>query len=235
MKLAISQPTFLPWQGYFALINYVNEFVFLDNVQFNKRSWQQRNYIIINSKKNNITIPVKTKNKFFQKINEVEIDYNNFDTKKFLFKIETNYKRSPFFDEFYIVIKNEFLKEYKYLSDLNINLIKTISRSLNINTPFVKSSEVIKFSNKDKINFLLEILRNRKADSYITTLGSKEYLGNLIKFPNSDISIKYFEYKSTLHKQNSDEFQENLSIIDLIFNVGIDSRENLIKNLSVFN
>ena len=48
MKIAISQPTFFPWQGYFALIDYVDEFIFLDNVQFDKRSWQQRNYIKLN-------------------------------------------------------------------------------------------------------------------------------------------------------------------------------------------
>ena len=50
MKIAISQPTYLPWQGYFALIDYVDEFIFLENIQFNKRSWQQRNKIINNGK-----------------------------------------------------------------------------------------------------------------------------------------------------------------------------------------
>ena len=74
MKIAISQPTYLPWQGYFALIDYVDEFVFLENIQFNKRSWQQRNKIVSNEKEIFLTIPVKTKGKFSQNIFEVEID-----------------------------------------------------------------------------------------------------------------------------------------------------------------
>ena len=61
-KIAISQPTFLPWCGYIALIDYIDEFVFLDNVQFEKRSWHQRNYIKSKSGKLNLTIPVLSKN-----------------------------------------------------------------------------------------------------------------------------------------------------------------------------
>ena len=74
MKLAAMQPTFIPWPGYFGLINFVDEFMFLDNVQFDKRSWQQRNFIIFNNKKNLLTVPVLTKNKFNQNINEVVIE-----------------------------------------------------------------------------------------------------------------------------------------------------------------
>ena len=77
MKLAIMQPTFLPWPAYFALINYVDEFIFLDNVQFDKRSWQQRNFIISNNKKTLLTVPVISKNRFDQTINEVEIDQSS--------------------------------------------------------------------------------------------------------------------------------------------------------------
>ena len=76
MKLAISQPTFLPWCGYIGLIDYVDKFIFLDDVQFDKRSWQQRNYIKLDNDKHLITVPIKSKNKRFQKINEAEIDHD---------------------------------------------------------------------------------------------------------------------------------------------------------------
>ena len=74
MKIGISQPTFLPWQGYLALINYVDEFIILDDVQFDKRSWQQRNKIKQNNKELFLTIPVKSKGRYEQKINEVAIN-----------------------------------------------------------------------------------------------------------------------------------------------------------------
>ena len=85
MKLAISQPTYLPWHGYFGLIDFVDEFVFLENVQFSKRSWQQRNKIRDNKGEFYLTLPVKTKNKYCQKIYEVELD-NSYEIKKKLIK-----------------------------------------------------------------------------------------------------------------------------------------------------
>ena len=70
MKIAIMQPTFMPWAGYFALINYVDKFVFLNDVQFNTRSWQQRNKIFANNKTRFLTVPILKKILRYQKINE---------------------------------------------------------------------------------------------------------------------------------------------------------------------
>ena len=82
MIIGISQPTFLPWSGYFGLIDYVNQFIFLDDVQFDKRSWQQRNYIYLDNKNYLLTLPVISKGKFYQKIKDVKINRNE-DKKKF--------------------------------------------------------------------------------------------------------------------------------------------------------
>ena len=80
MILGISQPTFMPWVGYFAFLDRVDKLIFLDDVQFEKRSWQQRNNIKLNNQKYLLTIPVKSKGKFKQKISEVEIlNYKNID------------------------------------------------------------------------------------------------------------------------------------------------------------
>ena len=98
MIIAISQPTFLPYEGYFALINKVEKFVLLDNVQFDKRSWQQRNYLSINDNPKLITIPVISKGKFNQNINQVLIDYKHFDVDKFLSTIVFSYKREKYFE-----------------------------------------------------------------------------------------------------------------------------------------
>ena len=97
MNIAISQPTFLPWCGYIALIDYINEIVFLDNVQFEKRSWHQRNNIKSYSGKIIITIPVHSKNLFEQNINEVKIDYSNNFLNKMIKTIEQNYSKTSYF------------------------------------------------------------------------------------------------------------------------------------------
>ena len=98
MKISISQPTFLPYEGYFHLIDNVDKFIFLDNIQFDKRSWQQRNWLLIGKKEKLVSIPVISKNRFNQLISEVEIDYRNFDLKRFFLTIELNYKKTKFFD-----------------------------------------------------------------------------------------------------------------------------------------
>ena len=84
MKIGISQPTFLPWHGYFALIDYVDIFVFLDTVQFVKRSWIQRNKIKNGDKEQWITIPIKTKHRRYQTIKDTKIDFTHLNKKKLL-------------------------------------------------------------------------------------------------------------------------------------------------------
>ena len=100
MKIAISQPTFLPWCGFFSLISNVDQFVFLDQVQFDKRSWQQRMIIYqLKVKKNFLTIPVKSKLKFNQFLEAVEIDYENFNYVKLMKTLEHSlFKITKFFD-----------------------------------------------------------------------------------------------------------------------------------------
>ena len=97
MKIAISQPTFMPWAGYIALIDHVDEFIFLDNVQFEKRSWQQRNYIKLDQKKFILTVPVLSKGKRYQKINETEIDYGTNFVHKHLNNLKHSYSKSHYY------------------------------------------------------------------------------------------------------------------------------------------
>jgi len=233
MKIAISQPTFLPWQGYFSLINEVDEFIFLDSVQFNKRSWQQRNYIILDSKKKFITIPVKSKGKYDQLISEVEIDYSNFSIKKILKTLENAYKKAPFFHEFYEEIKFIFQKEHKFLCELNIEIIKAISKKLGFKTKFINSSNIELNDNYKKLELITKLATKRGASTYISTIGSKEYINKFDRLPGTEIKINYFDYKNYKYKQMTNDFIEKMSILDLIFNVGFDSKKILIKNFFI--
>ena len=106
MKIGISQPTFFPWQGYLALINFVDEFIFLDDVQFDKRSWQQRNKIKQINKELLLTIPVISKGKRDQKINEVKINNNTNFIEKHLKSISLSYKKCKYFSDYYSKIEN---------------------------------------------------------------------------------------------------------------------------------
>ena len=100
MKIAISQPTYLPWIGYLDLIDQVETFVLLDNVQFERQSWQHRNRIKTPSGLHWLTVPVLFRGRFGQLINEVEIRDIEF-WRNHLRAIELNYRRAPFFADYF--------------------------------------------------------------------------------------------------------------------------------------
>jgi len=228
MKIAISQPTYLPWQGYFALIDYVDEFIFLENVQFAKRSWQQRNKIIFNNKENYLTIPVKSKGKYHQKIYEVEIDDFNKTKKKHLNIIQNVYYKSDYFNLYFYDLEKIYLNDYKKLSDLNKDLIIHFCKVLKIETFF--SEDRINSFTSNKLNYLKDICVNKGCSNYISTHGSKKYLGDLKYFPDTNIKIEYYDFKDSVYQQKTKNFKPRLSILDLLFNLGPASLKYLRDN-----
>jgi hypothetical protein len=230
MKIGISQPTFLPWQGYFALIDYVDVFVFLDSVQFVKRSWIQRNKIKNNDKEQWITIPVKSKNKRFQAIKDTKIDFDHLDKKKIVNSIYNNYKKSKNFEIYFEVINKIILECDENISNLNETFIKKFSNSLGLKTKFIKSSELPGCDDFKNIELLKHICLNLSAKEYVSTIGSKAYMGKKNFFENTDVEIKFFEYKPSAYDQLGKIFVPYLSIIDLLFNEGSNSGKILKKN-----
>jgi hypothetical protein len=235
MKVAISQPTFLPWAGYFALIDYVDEFIFLDNVQFTKRSWMQRNKIKSNDKELYLTIPVNSKKKYLQKIKDVEIDYNHFKKNKILTSIKMSYSKSEFFNKYFGIVEKVFDKKNIKLVDLNISLITEISNAINIKTPKLILSNLDNNFSEINTNLLKKICQLRKCDEYISTIGAKNYMGDINKFEDTKINISFFEFFYSEYKQIGQKFITHLSILDLLFNEGPNTINILRKNFKLAN
>ena len=213
------QPIFLPWVGYFKMIKESDLFIFLDDVQFEKKSYQKRNKILLNKNEKMITVPVLTKNKFTQNINEVFID-NKRDWK--IEQIETlrhNYSKHQYYEENISYIKKTFNKDFEKLADLDIELIKSITKYLSIDTKFELSSNFKINERKEKK--LIKILKTVGATEYLTPMRSKDYLGEGKIFRENNIKLNYFNYTCKKYEQkNSDKFVSHLSIIDLLFNKG---------------
>lgn len=231
MKIAISQPTYLPWQGYFALIDYVDEFIFLENIQFNKRSWQQRNKIIVNDKEIFLTMPVKTKGKFTQNICDVKIDNFEKNSNKHIILIKNAYSKSKYFNKYFDGFQKIFSNNYISLAELNKDLIIHICKILNIQTTF--SVDTSLNLNSKKTDYLKDICLIKNCNNYISTLGSKNYFGDLKHFQDTKIKIDYFDFKDIKYQQLSNIFVSRLSIIDLIFNLGPDTLNYLKKNFFI--
>ena len=209
MKIAIMQPTYLSWIGYFALIDYVDKFILLDDVQFSYQSWQHRNKILTKSGALWLTVPCG-KSKFF--------------LKKHIKSIRQSYEKTFFFKNFSNQLFEVMNKKNEYLSELNINIILMIKDYLQIKTKLFKSSELeIKKSSKDQ--YLFDICQSLNATKYVSPPGSENYLKNSNFFIKNNLQIEYFDYKHPAYNQINENFVSHLSIIDLIFNNGKKSLE----------
>jgi len=219
-KIAIMQPTFLPWLGYFSLIDNVDEFVFFDHVQFQKRSWQQRNKIRTYESEIWVSVPVFNKGKLHQAIKDTEIIYEGQRSAldKILHSMELNYKKAPFYANYSEEIASIFSQKPKYISDLNQNIIQWACRKLQITTPFVKSSDLNVSGSKSDL--LVNICQSQMSRSYISPPGSKVYLDKSTAFHDAEITISYFDYAHPNYKQLHGEFIPYMCILDLLFNAG---------------
>ena len=222
--IAIMQPTFLPWIGYFDLIDQVDSLVFLDNVQFSKQSWQQRNRISTDRGLEWITMPVQS-GSLDRLIMDVKIGGGHYPS-KIINKIEQNYKYHPYFEEFWPIIKSILLSHHNgdLLSKLNINLIKAISKILGIDKNFYVSSDMNNSSGK--VERLIDINKNLNSKSYLSPMGAFEYLseGGYL-FVANDIDVKFHKYNHPNYQYKRLPFNQGASVIDLLFTCGDKSIE----------
>ncbi|MFZ0770744.1 MAG: WbqC family protein [Candidatus Sulfotelmatobacter sp.] len=227
MRVAISQPTYLPWLGYLDLIDQVDTFVFLDTVQFEKRSWQQRNRIKVPGGLSFLTVPVVVKGRFEQRIKDVQIESPYF-ARKHLRSIETSYRRAPFFARYFAELAQilETSMAGTRLADLNVQLIQWLCRALGVTTPLLRSSEIHQEGCRSEL--LLNLCRGLSADSYLSALGSADYLlDDIPQFSAAGIEVIFQHYEHPLYGQQFPPFSSHASAIDLIFNEGGGSLEIL--------
>ena len=221
MKISILQPSFLPWLGYFKIIQKSDVVVFLDDVQFDKRSWQQKNIIKTVKGPLNLTIPVLTKNKFDQKINEVLIDYKKDFIKKHLTTIKQNYSKSKYFELYFDFIEKIYNQKHKYLFHLNMEFILFFMEKIfHVQKKIYFSSDLNVKTKKSQL--ILDICLKFNSTQYICASGSKNYLDENA-FYNKKIKIEYNNYIHPHYKQLYGDFISNLSSLDLVMNEGPNS------------
>ena len=229
-RVAIMQPTYLPWSGYFGLIGLVDTFIVLDHVQFAKRSWQQRNSILSSSgHRQLLTLPVFSKGLRNQQLSEVKIDLSTHAVDSHIKALKHSYGKSPFFD----ILGSSLIKiletSDENLCNLNIAIIKLFCSYLGLNPRFIRSSELI-FAGQ-KSNLLVSLCKSVEATEYVTPPGSLNYITNDEPFRNVGIPLSVFSYTHPTYVQPSNTFVSHLSVVDMLFNIGSDSA-SLISNSS---
>jgi hypothetical protein len=226
MIIAIHQPQYIPWIGYFHKIASVDVFVLLDNVQYKKNEFQNRNKIKTSNGAQWLTVPVKYK--FPQKIKEVEINNNSPWQRKHIQALRTNYSKAQYFLRYFSCFTEMLQKDWNILSNLNSYAVKKISKLLHLNTEFYDASE-LGIIEEEPSKRLIEICKHFKADTYLSGKGGINYL-NISLFRDAGISVKFQDFKHPVYDQLYGTFVENLSIIDLIFNCGEKSSDFIRQN-----
>lgn len=228
MKVAILQPTYLPWIGYFGMIDLSDVFIFYNDVQFvKKQSWQRRNRIKTPQGWTWLTIPVTSR--FKEKIIEIRINNQIKWQEKHLKSIKLSYQNAPYFYEFHEILKLIFSETYEFLADFTIKIIREIAKFLSINTKYILSSELKSFGTKtDRLISILNQLKEGTQNDYLTGPGTKDYI-EPNKFKENDINLFWYYFSHPEYPQLYGEFIQYMSIIDLIFNVGSKKTLELIR------
>ena len=221
MKIGIHQPNFIPWIGYFYKISMTDLFVFLDDVQFSKNSFINRNKIVINKKDHWLTLPVKTAGKLGQLILETEIIEHSKSLNKILETIRISYARAPFFEEYFPKFKKIVESSNGNMCDLNIEILKSIIKYLEIEVEVIKASNLQNITG-ESADRLVSICKEIKADTYISGFGGMNYQEEE-QFTKENIKLVVYDFKHPVYFQNTDMFIKNMSILDLIFNCGKNS------------
>jgi len=219
--VAVMQPTFLPWIGYFALMDRVDLFVFLDDVQFDKRSWQQRNRVLTAQGPLWLTVPVLTKGRREQTIADVEISPDPKFPASLLRTVEGTYGKASYFSRYYPEFAAIMESHDGRLCSLNLALIDWLASAFGIDTPVVRSSQTpVKSHKADR---LAELCIAHGAAHYLSPPGSKAYLDESDAFDRAGIGLDYFAYDHPAYRQGGKAFEPYMSALDLLFHAGPDS------------
>jgi hypothetical protein len=229
MSIAIMQPYLFPYLGYFQLINAVQRFVIHDDVQYIKGGWINRNRILQNGNASMYTFSLK-KASSYALINEREFsDHFLVEKNRFLRVLYAAYKNAAYRDQVLSLVEDVLdIKETQISKGITLGLMK-ICDYLNIDTPFLISSEILKNNNTKGEERVLELNHSLSASIYINTIGGGK-LYSKERFAHENIELRFLQTSPIQYKQFGNEFVPNLSIIDVLMFNPIDKVQSYLED-----
>lgn len=226
------QPNYWPYPGFFHKILHSDAFVVVDTTQFVKRGpfgWIHRNRIKTSSEKgwNWLTVPVLTKGKYEQAINETKINNQVKWRGKHLRAIELNYSKAPFFEDFADELKELYDCSYEMLSDLTNRTVELSMKRLGLEVPVYRTSELGVEGVGGEL--IVEFCRTLGADGYVSGVHGRDYL-DFELFERAGIELYFPEYEALEYEQQfGEEFMPNLSILDMLLNSGGEGGRRILE------
>ena len=230
MRIAIMQPIYLPWLGYFELMDNCDTFVYFDDVQYVKKTFQSRNKIKTNQGQLILKVPVLSKGKLDQKINKTLINNDINWRKKHFNSINNNYCNAPYFKDYIGEIKEIYNQDYTHLLELDINLIALLKKLIGIKTKTIFSSQLQVDGAKDKR--IVNICKKLNANILYDAFGAKELL-DASYFNENNIELIFQSYKHPIYQQQWGDFISHLSVLDLLMNEGPNALEIINSGIKI--
>ncbi len=234
MKIGIMQPYFMPYIGYFQLINAVDKFVIYDEIEFSKRGWIHRNRFLMNGKPTYFTIGLKKASDYLPVVQrELSEQYLTKDRRKILAQLQNNYRKAPQFNSVFPIIQACLNHPSTNLFEYIFNAIKQICVYIGVTTPLIVSSTVTaadaSLKNKERV---IDLVKCLEGDTYINPSGGVD-LYDKAEFANEGIDLQFMKANNVEYPQFKHEFQPFLSIVDVLMFNSVEEVQNLLQEYTV--
>lgn len=228
MRIALMQPYFMPYIGYFQLIRSVDIFVICDNMQYTRRGWFNRNRILNNGKDFPFTIPISIP-KSFVNVDQISLANNSIiERNNILKRIKSFYKNAPYYKQNYPIIRRPFLNEESNLFRFNYLSILDLCKHLEIDTKIMICSELEIDHSLKAQERIIEACKYLGANTYINSIGGKSIYSKEV-FKKSNIELKFIKTKFIEYNQFNYDFVPWLSIIDVLMFNSIDRIKEFLR------
>ena len=226
-KIAILQSNYIPWKGYFDIINKVDEFIIYDEVQYTKRDWRNRNLIKSAQGLHWLTVPVHVKGAFSQKIADTRVADANWN-KKHWECIRQNYCKAPFFRQYQEPLKEAYLGiNTHFISEINLHFIQLINQLLGIHTPVSHSTDYL--VSGDKTERLVQLVKAVGGTCYLSGPMARGYLDERA-FERENLVVEWMDYTAyPEYRQHHPPFEHGVSVLDLLFHTGDNAPEYMLS------
>lgn len=228
MIVFVHQPEYVPWLGFFDKLARCDLFVIYDDAQFVHGGYHNRNRIRTSKGWRWITIPIVHHHP--QMIKDVRISGSQW-VKEHLQVLAQNYEKAPFFRTYFSIIEDALNFDHELLIGLNLHLLRNIAEALGINVEMIRSSE-FPYHGQEKNEKLISMCKFMGADSYLSGSGGKAYVDEKA-FSEANIKLQWHKYLHPTYTQSFEGFQANMSIVDLLFNVGPQAKDVILSGGSI--
>lgn len=215
--LVVLQPGYLPWLGYFDQMRRADVFVHLDDVQFDKHGWRNRNRVKGPKGVSWLTVPVLHSGRFGQAILEVQIDRRNNWRHKHLATVRQLYAKAPFLQTMGPQLASLLERDWERLVDLDLALVDWLALTLDISTPRVRSSQLGIMGERNER--LLSLCEHFGATRYLSGSAARSYL-NVQEFDRAGVEVVWHDYVHPVYPQQHGSFVSHLSALDFVLNRG---------------